>query len=241
MNRFKASAIHLFGSACVIGVFFLLVRQVWYPGQLFSAAAGAELLRLLICVDVILGPLITLIIFDTKKKKLRQDMFIVLFCQLCFLVYGFWSIFSVRPVYFALVGDQFYMVRANEIDSVDQNRAKNALFRQLPITGPEFVGTIEPDDQKIKNDLVFSSLAGMGLQNLPQYFVPFAQVQPQVRAVAKTSQQFKTITSETRLRLKNYELAHPTSAVAFVPLVFKAGQLFVVVKAGNGEVIEIIK
>ncbi|PRC91000.1 TfpX/TfpZ family type IV pilin accessory protein [Solimicrobium silvestre] len=240
MNRFQASALHLFGSACFLAVFFLMVSQVWYPGKLFSAAAGVELLRLLICVDLIIGPLVTLIIFNPQKKKLKQDLIIVVLCQLGFLFYGVWSIYTVRPVYIAFAENKFYMVRANEIDATDQAKVTDTHFKSLPVFGPEYVGTQEPTDPKIKNDIVFSSLAGMGIQNLPQYFVPLNKIQQQIKAAAKTSQEWKTIDAETKQRLKSYERENAGTSVSFIALINKRIALFVVINAQTGEIIGII-
>ena len=240
MNRLKAFSIHLTASAIILVSFFAVVSQVWYPGQLFSVAAGAALIRLLVGVDLILGPLVTLIIFDTKKKKLRQDLLIIVICQLIFFAYGAWTIFAVRPAYIVFADDQFYMVRANEIDGKDLARARIDEFKTLPLTGPKFIGTIQPTDPKVKNDLVFSSLSGMGLQNLPEYFVPLEQVSAQVRAAAKTSKQFKIIDSDSKLRLQHYEASHPSRPLAFIRLVSKVAVFFVVIDASNGKFVDII-
>lgn len=240
MNRFKAFALHLAASGVILGSFFLIVSQVWFPGRLYSVAAGAELIRLLVCVDLILGPLIILIIFNTKKKTLRQDLGIVVLCQLVFLAYGAWTIFTVRPVYLVFAEDRFYMVRANEIDDKDLAKAKVEAFKILPLTGPKFIGSVQPTDPKIKNDLVFSNLAGMGVQNLPEYFVQLRQVSTQVKAAAKTSDQFAAIDSDSKLRLQRYERSHIAMPVAFIHLVNKNAVLFVVINSANGEFVDII-
>lgn len=240
MHRLKAFALHLAASTVILASFFALVTQVWYPGRLFAAAAGSELISLLIFVDLIIGPLMTLIIFNTKKEKLRQDLLIVVLCQLVFLVYGVWTIVAVRPVYLVFAEDRFYIVRANEIDQKDMARAKNEEFKTLSLIGPKFIGSVQPTDPKIKNDLVFSSLVGMGVQNLPEYFVSLQQVSAQVKAAAKTSRQFNKIDSESKLRLQQYEITHTATVSSFIPLVNKNSILFVVINSANGEFVDII-
>ena len=238
MTRIKAFAIHMFASGCFLAAFYFLVNLLWYPGKLFSAAAGSELMHLLIGVDLILGPLLTLIIFNPQKKKLKQDMLIIVLCQLGFLMYGVWSIYTVRPVYIAFVENRFYMARANEIDPVDAERAKFSEFKKIPRLGPVFVGTVAPEDQKMRNDLVFGSLVGMGLQNLPEYFVPLQNVQSQVRAAAKTSRQI--VDADSKHRLEQYEYNHRSMQVGFIPLLQKGHLLFVAVDTRTGAVLEII-
>jgi len=238
MTRFKAFAIHFLISGCLLASFYFLVSRVWYPGNLFSADAGAPLIHILIGVDLILGPLVTLIIFKPHKKKLKQDMIIIVLCQLAFFLYGVTTIYMARPVYIAFVDDKFYMVRANEVASSDIAKAKFKEFSRESLLGPVFVGTAEPVDQKLKNDLVFSSLAGLGLQNLPEYYVPVATVRDKINRAALTSKTAKG--GETQQRLAEYEHNHPSLTLGFLPLVHKGGSMFVVVNSKSGDVIEII-
>jgi len=153
---------------------------------------------------MIIGPVVMLIIFDAKKKYIKLDVVIVLLVQLSFMGYGFWSMFVARPAYLAFVENRFYMVRADEIDTKDLASAKDFQFKNIPKLGPVYVGTKEPSDQKIKNDILFGELVGMGLQNLPQYFVPYQSVRQQVIAAGRTSQHM-VVDLETRHRLKLYE------------------------------------
>jgi hypothetical protein len=240
MSRYKASLIHLIGSAFVLSVVFLLISQVWYPGVLFTKSAGIKLLTIVATVDLVVGPLITLIIFDVKKNLIKMDMAIILVCQICFMSYGMWTVFASRPVYIAFTGTNFYMVKANEIEKSALKQVQTEQFKHLPLFGPEFVGTKQPDDLKTRNDLVFAGAAGMGIQNLPQYYVPLVQVQKQIIAVAKKSQQFILIEPETKRLLAQYEKNHSSIPASFVLLSYRGFSLFVAVNAKTGEVIEII-
>ena len=66
-DRFKASGIHL-GISLVLAVLAgALVFGLWYPYPYREISGGRELFLLLVSVDVVLGPLITLAIFDRRK------------------------------------------------------------------------------------------------------------------------------------------------------------------------------
>jgi len=240
MSRYKASLIHLAGSALVLILVFLVISQVWYPGVLFSKSAGIKLLTIVAGIDLVAGPLITLIVFDAKKKLIQMDMAIILFCQFCFMSYGMWTVFVSRPAYIVFTGTNFFMVRANEIEKSALDQVKNERFKHLPLTGPEFVGVKEPEDAKVKNDIAFAGLGGMGIQNLPQYYVPLTEVQDQIAAKAKPTGQLQQIEAESKKLLEQYEKDHPTPAVAFLPLSYKSFKLFVVVDAHTGKLIQII-
>jgi hypothetical protein len=59
-----------------------------------------------------LGPLITLIIFDTKKPRLKYDLATIAVLQVAALAYGSYIMFEARPVYTVFVGNQFQTVPA---------------------------------------------------------------------------------------------------------------------------------
>jgi hypothetical protein len=238
-TRYKAFTLHLIASIGVLSLIFLLIQQIWYPGKLFTLAAGLDLLYLIVGVDLVMGPLVMLIIFDTKKKNLKMDVGIVLLCQLGFLAYGCWVMYGARPVYFAFVDNRFHLVRANEIDYKDLRLVKESQFKQIPLWGPIAVGTQEPDDPKIKSDIAFSALGGMGIQDLPQYFVPYTQVSQQVVAAAKPSQELK-LDQFTQERVIAYEKKHPYQSALFVPMVNKKTPLVVAIDPKTAHIIQII-
>ena len=91
LSRLQAFGFHFLASAAVIAIIFSFVKLVWYPHQLFEAANGFDLLKILVLVDLILGPLIMLIIFNPAKKSLKIDVSTVIECQLLLLGYGVWS------------------------------------------------------------------------------------------------------------------------------------------------------
>jgi hypothetical protein len=110
LNRWQASAIHLGISAAIgIGVVVLMLA-LWYPQHYFAAMGGDTLIMLLIGVDVVIGPLITLIIFDPKKKNLRFDLAVIALLQSAALVYGCSIMFKARPVYNVFVVDRFEVI-----------------------------------------------------------------------------------------------------------------------------------
>lgn len=240
MTRYKAFTIHLIASAAVLSIIFLLIQQVWYPGKLFTLAAGLNLLILIIGVDLIIGPLVMLIIYDAKKKYIKFDMAIVILCQLGFMAYGCWTMFTARPAYFVFAENHFYMVRANEIDDKNINLSMYPQFKQhAPFWGPIYVGTKEPDDIKIKNEIVFSGLVGRGIQNLPQYYVPYDQVRQEVLAAGKTSQHL-LVDIETMQRVRAYEKSHPAKPVLFLPMVNKRTPLITVIDAKTAKIVDLL-
>lgn len=241
MNRFKASLVHLAGSAVVLLLIFALVRFIWYPEPFFSSASGINLMLILVPIDLVVGPLITLIIFNPKKASIKFDMTCVLVCQIAFLCYGLWSIYSARPVYVAFDEGWFRLVAANEIEVKDQAKAKHSEFHSLPLLGPQIIGTIMPSDPEKRAQLVVASASGMGVQNLPEYYVPYKDVMLLVKSAAKSANEMTFLDEGERARVSSYEskmTAHGRQ-VRFVPLRTRTELLFVSVDPSSGAAIEI--
>jgi hypothetical protein len=73
-SRWQASGTHLLVCVVIAAVVISVMLGVWYPGPLFEAAGGSELLYILVGVDVILGPLLTLIVFKSGKRGMKFDL-----------------------------------------------------------------------------------------------------------------------------------------------------------------------
>ena len=73
MTRWRAAGIHLLLSAllgvCVLALLFF----VWYPGPLFRATGGEKLLLLIVGIDIVAGPLLTLCVYDAKKRLMKLE------------------------------------------------------------------------------------------------------------------------------------------------------------------------
>ena len=239
MNRSKAAGIHLICSAVVLFTVYLLIAYVWYPHQLFSLAAGAELLRLIVGVDLVIGPLVMFIIFDAKKKLIKLDVAIILIFQIGFMSYGLLTMYSARPAFLVFAENHFYLVRANEIDQKDLDASSDKQFAKLPWFGPVYVGCSDPKDPKEIDAITTAFLGGMGIQNLPKYFIDYQKAAKAVVSAGKSSKDLG-VDFDTRQRVKEYELKHTTRPVLFLPMVNKTTPLIVVVDAKSGEVVDLI-
>src|SRR4029434_8112727 len=124
LTRWKAFGLHLAISALIAGIVITLVVVLWYPSPYFLAMGGEVLLRLLIGVDVVIGPLITLIIFDPRKPRLKYDLATIAALQVAALAYGSYVMFDARRVYTVFLGGHFTTVAANSIDDASLRRAK---------------------------------------------------------------------------------------------------------------------
>jgi len=116
--RLKASGLHLLASALVLGLFLWLVYGFWYREPYQIVYSTIDVVKILIGVDLVLGPLLTLIVFNIAKprKELARDLAIILAFQLSALAWGAHVTYSVRPQFVAFVGDSVYVVTGRDIN-----------------------------------------------------------------------------------------------------------------------------
>ena len=136
-ERLHASGIHL-GISLVIAVLVAwLVFGLWYPYPYREISGGRALFMLLMITNGVMGPLITLMIFNRAKprRELMLDLSVVGLLQLAALGYGLWTVFEARPVHLVFEYHRMAVVNAAEIDPVTLVKAAPAL-QTLPLTGP---------------------------------------------------------------------------------------------------------
>jgi hypothetical protein len=118
----KAAAFlwHLGVSASVIAAYAAWLYWVAYPGVFFWRDGGWQILRIVAVVDLVLGPMLTMMLFVNGKKGLWLDMLFIIAVQLGALAYGVVTAYREQPAVVAFVGEQFYAVSLKEL------RAHNA-------------------------------------------------------------------------------------------------------------------
>lgn len=239
LNRWKASALHLALSALIAFTVVMLALALWYPRPYFAAMGGETLLRLLIGVDVVLGPLITLIIFDPRKPELKRDLAMVAVIQLGALVYGSYVMFQARPVYNVFSGDRFRVVAANSIDGDSRARAA-ASFRSLPLTGPRVVAALpSADPQEMVRITLGTFSGGPDVEHLPHLYVPYAEVAAKAALAAKPLVGLAQRGAEEAALVGAFVAEHGGAArsLGFIPMMGRNRDLVAVVDRANGEVV----
>ncbi|MDH5244878.1 MAG: pilus assembly protein [Betaproteobacteria bacterium] len=242
LNRWQASALHLALSAAVALLVVTLMLVVWYPRQYFTAMGGDTLILILIGVDVVVGPLITLIIFDPKKKGLRFDLTVIAAMQLAALAYGGSVMFEARPVYNVFVVDRFEVIAANAVDA--ESRAKaGAEFRSLPLTGPRIIAARQPDDAKRQADIVLSAMnGGPDLANLPELYVPYEQFRQDAAKSARPLADLAKRQPQDADAIRAFVAAsgRAEDALGFLPMKARNKDMAVIVDRASGEVAGIL-
>jgi len=117
----KAAAWHAALSLAVAALVAVLVFGLWFPGPLRELAGGAELFWLIVGVDVVCGPLLTLVVFNPAKprRELFRDLAWVALIQIAALAYGVHTLSYARPVALVFEVDRFRVVGHGDLDGAD--------------------------------------------------------------------------------------------------------------------------
>jgi hypothetical protein len=199
--RLRASALHFLICVIVAALFLALIWWVFYPAPTFVALRGNEVFLLLVTIDIIVGPLLTFVVFNTKKKYLKFDLAVIAALQVAALVYGISKLYEARPVYIAGLGDKFQVIQATEI--TEANLAK--VNQTLPKFGPVWVGTQMPTKPAEMEDVkMMSEFAGGGLGHFPQHHIPIEQFSEALRTRSKPLSELYQKPGMDRERVENW-------------------------------------
>jgi len=185
-TRLRAAAVHLSASAIVALLVATLIFGLWYPTPYGEMSGGRELFAILLGVDVILGPLVTFVVFDVSKsrRELRRDLTVVVVLQLAALAYGVWTVWAARPVHLVFEFDRFRVVHAIEVPT-ELLPAPDPAIRALPLTGPTLLAVRPFRDVNEESAATFMALQGLPLSARPDLWQSYAQARTRVLHAAK--------------------------------------------------------
>jgi hypothetical protein len=183
-ERFIAAAIHFGVTALVSGAAALVIFLLWFPSGLSRVVGGTNLFFIVSGCDVVLGPLMSLVIYNSTKprRELLLDYAIIGALQLAALAYGVFVIAASRPVFIAFDIDRIEIVTAIELEEKNL-AAGNGDFNREPWFGPRLAAIRRPTQQEERNDLLFLEVtAGKGAYLMPKYYRPYDEARRTIRA-----------------------------------------------------------
>jgi hypothetical protein len=241
VTRFKAAGIHLLLSILVVAAIMALMLFIWYPQGFFKLLGGKDLVYIIAGVDVCLGPLLTLVVFNTAKKSLKMDLAIIGLVQIIALAYGASVMFKSRPVFNVLEEDRFSATLASDFkDDKQLKLAKVEKWQRLSWFGPELVAAVGPTDQKIKEEIMFS---GLSWNRFPKLYVEYDSQRQVALKNAKPISQLKKAKPENAAIINAF-LARKNKtedSYVYLPIVYAFTAMTAVLDAKTAEFIEVIE
>lgn len=166
-----AAVVHFVVSLVVCLVVAVLFWFQLYTTPFATVARLAELLLLIVMIDVLIGPFITFVVYRQGKPGLAKDLSVIAFIQVLALAYGSWTAWQGKPAFVVLVGQQFNVLTAAEWSRISPT---DRALVEAPLVGFEVVGTVPPIDPAEKNKLVLAAMQGLDLQHFPRLYTPLA-------------------------------------------------------------------
>lgn len=179
-NRYTAFACHFSVSLLIFLIFVFILFNFWYPTPYFTASGGWQGLKIVAAVDLILGPALTLIIFNLSKpkKELILDFSIIALVQISALIWGITTVYSQRPVASVFWESGFYTVSASALEK------GGISYKQLDTYGterPVYIFAEKPQTEEDQEQMINAILE----QKIPPYqqislFRPIEQHYPDI-------------------------------------------------------------
>lgn len=136
--RLLCFGLHLLISFVIAIILLGLVFGLWYPSPLRSALGVERIFLLLLCIDVIIGPILTLLIAKQGKKTLKMDLLTIGLIQFAALTYGLYMVALGRPVWIVYDSGRFELVQAYEAKFSPSSDVFHLVF-----TGPVWRAVID--------------------------------------------------------------------------------------------------
>jgi len=171
LTRFQAFIIHLLISSIILGSFLTFVFLVWYPQPFFVVEGLVDIVWVLVGVDVVLGPALTLVVFKTGKPGLKRDLSIIAAIQIFGFIYGANTFYQERP-YFAVFYDSDYFDVIPASSMKDISNIDSALNHKK-LGGPIIVYVEQPKNiDELKVILEDMKQGGPAIHQRPEYYRP---------------------------------------------------------------------
>jgi hypothetical protein len=215
---------HLLISFLIALISVYVVFWVWYPSLLDKVLGVGNIFLLLLCIDVIIGPLLTLLVAKQGKKTLKMDLAVIAVLQIAALVYGLNIVAQGRPVWLVYDNNRFEVVQAYEVITA----SSSSDIPHATLTGPVWAAVVDADSSSIaKGDAYFHQ----------QFLRPYDVVKDTVGAHAIPLAVLEKFNNQQVVQ--NILQQYP-SANGYVPMVAKEGTLVVLVNRSEGVPIAIV-
>lgn len=241
MTKLQAFFGHLCLSLAVVGTVCAIIFFVWYPHPYFEAKGAWNVLRVLLSVDLVVGPVLTLILYRHGKRGLKIDMTFVAVVQIVALVYGTSVIYGERPYFAVFAVDRFEVIAKHE---VDLETATDPRVLEKPFIGPRLVVALRPTTtegmQKLLDDVIFNGKPD--IERRPEFWSPYEDQTPHVleRVVDLAKLAASPNNEDGRIERFLKRSGRAMHELAYVPLIGQDRDFAFVVDKQTGQPLDII-
>jgi hypothetical protein len=234
--RFKAFGWHLLASATALTLTLGALYLGWYYWPGWYLADARPVVLVLAGVDLVLGPVLTLIIASPAKPRrvLGRDIAVIAAIQLLALGYGTVELWNGRPLYYAFSENCLQVVQAYDLEPGELALARRQHAPWVPhwYSLPRWIWAPLPTDAQTSQNIVASAMqGGFDVIGMPRYYKSWEEGLPALRAKLKTVDDVGFFSGPEKKRLKERmrALGLATDAKNAIPLSGRGHPLLAVI------------
>ena len=226
---------HLLITLLVLSAITFATLIWWSPEPYMSAEGGWLILIVLVVVGIVVGPVLTLLLYKPGKKGLMLDLILVGIIQLGVLAFAAFTIYDQRPVFLVFAVDRFTLVSKGDIDiSLLGPGVSLPRFNQKPIA----VYSRMPEAAEEKNKLIQEVLAGKpDLEFRSEHYEPMSLHLPAIVLRSIDGDNISSNKSVAAGLINDFVTQNCLAAdeCAYFPLVGKKKQMLLVLYRKDGK------
>ncbi|HLJ37146.1 MAG TPA: hypothetical protein VKT54_01920 [Steroidobacteraceae bacterium] len=205
--RLKAFGLHLSGSAAALTVVLGSFWFVWYQWPGWYLASALHVVGILIMVDLVLGPTLTLTVASPLKRPavLARDIAIIVTVQLAALVYGAATLWLGRPLYYTFSTDRLELVQGSDLSAEDvaAGQRDNPGLAPFWYSRPRWVWAPLPADAEETEKIVTgAAFGGTDIIQMPRAYRPWDQGLSELRKRLTTLDEMRYFNRKEKAALK---------------------------------------
>lgn len=216
----KMAGIHFGICLLVAAIVAALVLFVWYPHPFRQVMGGMTLFTLVVCIDVVCGPLLTFVLANPAKKRTERilDFSLIGLIQIAALCYGMYVVYQARPAILAFEGERLRIGTVNSIYSPEWDKASVGL-QKVPLFGLLKVVALPGKTQEDKMRDVELAMQGFDIGYRPSRWIPYTEGKAIIREKAKLWHEFSNLLSEkTKNQIKKQTKKYQQDDLYYLPL-----------------------
>ncbi|MBJ9901249.1 TfpX/TfpZ family type IV pilin accessory protein [Acinetobacter bereziniae] len=229
---------HLTISLAIALFFIAVVFFIWYPAPLAKAVGVTQIFLMLIVIDVVIGPFLTLLVYKEGKKTLKMDLAVIILIQTFALGYGVFNIAQGRPAW--IVYDnagRFDLVRNNEIETGDIAQAQKA-YQKASWLKPQIVALKKEKSIETQNKQLFEDLSKGIIPTMhPERYTKLSDAKIEL---LQNSEKIDVLTNFNTKEAVDKTLNQYPTADAWLPLKSTNVDMVVLINKEKGEVVKIV-
>jgi len=172
-TKLTAFLAHLGISLMIFLIVLYFIVFHWYPVPFFSSDGGWYGIRIIAGVDLVLGPVLTFVIFKPKKPGLKFDLTVIGIIQASALAWGCWFVHLERPIATVFAQGYFLTMKADEFERRGVSNEKLKTFGEQT---PVWIYSRLPKDPDELHALRITAMNSVrAVHSFPEYYVPIGK------------------------------------------------------------------